>query len=84
MRWHDCIVHGKAMSSLKLGTLGAKPPPQSPQLATKESTVEERMGDGWGLMRYVPPQRGGSRCAAVLMLEFMIVITFHHLLLYPF
>ena len=45
MRWHDCMVHGKAMSSLKLGTLGARHPPQSPQLATKESTMEEHIGD---------------------------------------
>ena len=41
MRWHDCMVHGKAMSSLKLGTLGARPSSQSPQLAAKESTMEE-------------------------------------------
>ena len=41
MRWHDCMVHGKTMSSLRLGTLGARHPPQSPQLATKESTTEE-------------------------------------------
>ena len=41
MRWQDCMAHGKTMSSLKLGTLGARHPPQSPQLATKESTMEE-------------------------------------------
>ena len=40
MRWHDCMVHGKAMSSLKLGTLGARHPSQSPQLAAKESTMD--------------------------------------------
>ena len=40
MRWHDCMVHGKAMSSLKLGTLGARPPSQSFQLAAKESTMD--------------------------------------------
>ena len=41
MRWHDCVVHGKVMSYLRLGTPGARPPPQSPQLAAKESTIEE-------------------------------------------
>ena len=40
IRWHDCMVHGKAMSSLKLGTLGARHPSQSPQLAAKESTMD--------------------------------------------
>ena len=40
MRWHDCMVHGKAMRSLKLGTLGARHPSQSPQLAAKESTMD--------------------------------------------
>ena len=34
------MVHGKAMSSLKLGTLGARHPSQSPQLAAKESTMD--------------------------------------------
>ena len=41
MRRHDCMMHGKAMSSLRLGTLGARPPSQSPQLAAKESTMEK-------------------------------------------
>ena len=35
------MVHGKAMSSLRLGTLAARPPPQPPQLALKHSTMEE-------------------------------------------
>ena len=35
------MMHGKTISSLRLGTLGARNPPQSPQLATKESTMEE-------------------------------------------
>ena len=39
------MVHGKAMSSLRLDTLGAKPPPQSPQLAMKDSNME-RCGRG--------------------------------------
>ena len=48
MRWHDCMVHGKAMSSLKLGTLGARPPSQSFQLAAKESTMEEhKLKEKW-------------------------------------
>ena len=53
MRWHDCMVRGKAMSSLKLGTLGARPPSQSPQLATKESTMERhgRGEDAGGWLR---------------------------------
>ena len=38
---HGCIVHGKVMSYLRLGTPGARPPPQSPQLAAKGSTIEE-------------------------------------------
>ena len=41
MRRHDCMVHGTAMSSLRLGTLGARPAPQSPQVSAKESKVEK-------------------------------------------
>ena len=36
----DYMMHGQGVSSLRLGTLGARPPPQSPQLATKDSTME--------------------------------------------
>ena len=42
MRRHDCMVHGKAMSSLRLGTLGARPAPHSHQVSAKESTMEEQ------------------------------------------
>ena len=45
MRRHDCMVHRKTMSSFRLGNLGARPTPQSAQLAVKaslkESTMEE-------------------------------------------
>ena len=34
-------MHGETMRSWRLGTLGARHPPQSPQLATKESIMEE-------------------------------------------
>ena len=37
------MVHGKTMSSLKLGTLGARHPSQSPQLAAKESTMDDAL-----------------------------------------
>ena len=62
MRWHDCMVNDKAMSSLRLDTLGARPAPQSPQLAAKESTMERhgRSEDarGWLHTRRNPPQPG--------------------------
>ena len=41
LRRHGCMVHRKAMSSFRLGNLGARPTPQSAQLAVKESTMEE-------------------------------------------
>ena len=41
MRWQDCMLHGKVMSSLRLGTPAARPPPPPPQLAVKQSTMEE-------------------------------------------
>ena len=40
-RRRDCMMHGQGVRPLRLGTLGAKPPPQSPQLVAKESTMEE-------------------------------------------
>ena len=53
MMRHDCIVHGKAMSSLRLDTLGARSPPQSLQLAAKDSTIERhgRGEDAGGRLR---------------------------------
>ena len=35
------MVHGKTMSSLKLGNLGARHPPQSPQLEDDSSADED-------------------------------------------
>ena len=49
-RRHECLVHGKAMSSLRLGSLGAKASSTiSPTCSQREPMEEHRCGGGMGL-----------------------------------
>ena len=69
LRQHDCMVHGKAMSSLSIATSGARPSPQSPQLATKESTMEKH-GKAEGAVGWLRTRRKGPPAS----LKYYIVI----------
>ena len=63
------MVHGKTMSSWRLGTLEAKPPPQSSQLAAKESIMEEhKPKEKWHSVSTLL----GGRCS------FLHIVTFVH------